>query len=393
MRLITGFLILILLSGCKERSIPASLKNDIDSIAHKWVPDQREGICNIELEKLSGNLIQLKGETDLPEARTEIIRYIEKSGLNCRDSVIILPDTSEIKKIWGMVSVSVSNLKKEPSFASEMVSQSIMGTPVKILKRKGSWMLVQTPDYYIGWVTGSSLSELDYKDFEKWKSSDRIIYTSKAGDIISTDRSKDVVSDIVTGAVLEIKNKQQGCYNVILPDGREGKIPVKDGADFKKWSSEIKPDPSAMISFGKSMLGSPYIWGGTSTKAVDCSGFTKTLFFTCGIILARDASLQFRYGEPGEVTDDFKFLVPGDLIFFGRITDAGEKRITHVGMYAGDIEVIHSSGMVRINSLDPARPNFSSYLKETLMGARRIIGVDDKRGTQRVRTHPWYFDP
>lgn len=197
MRLITGFIILFLLTGCREKSVPISLKNDIDSISRKWVPDSREGICNIVLETLPGNSVLIKGETDVPEARKEIVRFIEKTGLNCRDSIVVLPDTSEIKKMWGLVSVSVSNLKKEPSFVSEMVSQAIMGTPVKILKQRGSWMLVQTPDYYIGWVTGSSLKELDDKDFKKWKSSDRIIYTSKSGDIISIDRNKDVVSDIV----------------------------------------------------------------------------------------------------------------------------------------------------------------------------------------------------
>jgi hypothetical protein len=60
-------------------------------------------------------------------------------------------------------------------------------------------------------------------------------------------------------------------------------------------------------------------------------------------------------------------------------------------MYIGDTEVIHSSGMLRINSLDTTRANYSSYLKESLMGARRIIGAPDVKGTQSVKTHTWYF--
>ena len=62
------------------------------------------------------------------------------------------------------------------------------------------------------------------------------------------------------------------------------------------------------------------------------------------------------------------------------------------GMYIGDTEVIHSSGMVRINSLDADRPGFSDYLKKTLMGARRVIGLSSQPGIQLLSEHPWYFN-
>ena len=147
-----------------------------------------------------------------------------------------------------------------------------------------------------------------------------------------------------------------------------------------------------MIQFARSMTGFPYMWGGTSTKAVDCSGFVKTIYFMSGTILARDASQQFLYGKPVDVSESIDLLEPGDLLFFGHLRDDGSRRITHVGMYIGDTEVIHSSGMVRINSLDSRRPNFSSYLKETLMGARRLTGVSGQPGIQPVNQHPWYFN-
>jgi len=64
-------------------------------------------------------------------------------------------------------------------------------------------------------------------------------------------------------------------------------------------------------------------------------------------------------------------------------------------MYIGDTEVIHSStssGTVSINSLNPDRPNFSDYLKKTMMGARRLTGLPGQRGLQAVNNHPWYFN-
>ena len=132
------------------------------------------------------------------------------------------------------------------------------------------------------------------------------------------------------------------------------------------------------------------MWGGTSVKAPDCSGFVKTVYFMGGIILARDASLQFLHGkeiDPSSLSN----LEPGDLLFFGRQTSSGVKRITHVGFYLGDTKVIHSSGRVRINSLDPARPDYNSYLVETIQGARRIIGTESSRGVERAVLHDWYF--
>jgi cell wall-associated NlpC family hydrolase len=123
-------------------------------------------------------------------------------------------------------------------------------------------------------------------------------------------------------------------------------------------------------------------------KAPDCSGFVKTVYFMNGVILARDASQQYLYGREVEPSTDS--LEAGDLIFFGSTGKDGKKRITHVGLYIGDTEVIHSSGMVRINSLDPDRDNYSSYLKQTIQGARRYTGQESGKGYEFVARHKWY---
>jgi SH3-like domain-containing protein len=302
----------------------------------------------------------------------------------------MLPDTSEIKKTWGLVTVSVCNIKSKPSYSSEQVSQAIMGTPVKILKEDDGWFLIQTPDHYLGWTNDSGISEMNEAEMRAWKLSNRLIYTCKSGDILSETDSKSVVSDIAAGAILEIISEGNDFFTVEIPDGRHGIINKKDAIGFNKWCSSIKPEADKFTSFAKSLNGSPYMWGGTSTKAVDCSGFVKTIYFTGGIILARDASQQFLYGQPVDISSSIEPLEPGDLIFFGHLNDDGEKRITHVGMYIGDTEVIHSSGMVRINSLDSTRTNFNGYLKKIIMGARRIIGEESHKGTESVALHSWY---
>jgi SH3-like domain-containing protein len=389
MRFIIPFILICLIAGCKQPVVSERIKKEIDSIAHKWVPDQREGICMIDLSVIKGEKILIKGETNLPEARAEIVNYLMSSGDSFIDSLTLIPDLKEIKNPWGLVSISVCNIKKTPSHSSELLSQAIMGTPVKILKKKGGWLFVQTPDYYIGWINSSGIAELSENEMNRWRHSERVIFTKKCGEIQFETGNEGVLSDIVSGAILEVTRGKNGYCSVVLPDGRRGKLNNNEVASFKQWTSDIFPDPEKFIPFSKSLLGSPYLWGGTSTKAIDCSGFVKTIYFTGGVILARDASLQFLHGITVDYSVTLDSLKKGDLVFFGYNND-GKKRITHVGMYIGDTEVIHCSGMVRINSLDSTRANYSEYLKNGMMGVRRVIGTASGKGVERIADNSWY---
>lgn len=386
-----GTLLFILFAfGCKQPEIPLTVRNDIDSIVYQFVPDKREAVCDVNLVLLKDKRLLIKGETNIPEAKSGILRYFAQSGIEFTDSLQILPDPSEIINTWGIVSVAVSNMKREPSHSGELVSQAIMGTPVKILKKSESWLLVQTPDHYIGWVSDSGISEKTESEFSEWKKSDRIIFTAKAGEVLTDDNGSGVVSDAVAGIIV-IKKGERGSYFIVeLPDGRKGMINKKDGMDFGNWCSEVQPEAEKLITFARSMTGTSYLWGGTSTKMADCSGFVKTIYFTGGIILARDASQQFLYGKEVDISTSFDALQPGDLLFFGSVNDKGQKRITHTALYTGNTDFIHSSGMVKINSLDSTRTNYSSYLVKILMGARRVIGSETGKGIEHISKHSWY---
>ena len=129
------------------------------------------------------------------------------------------------------------------------------------------------------------------------------------------------------------------------------------------------------------------MWGGTSIKAVDCSGFTKSTYFLNGLVLARDASQQCHTGDNVDITkyvNDSTYTVEalanlkkGDLIFFGsKATPEKKERVTHVGIYIENGILIHSAGKVRINSLIPTDDNYYSGSKR-LIRACRIIGNQD----------------
>ena len=102
---------------------------------------------------------------------------------------------------------------------------------------------------------------------------------------------------------------------------------------------ELMPD---IIAFTHAAMATPhkYLWGGTLGPDYDCSGLTQAAYRSVGIYLPRDAFEQDEFLIPVKTT--LEKLEPGDLIFFG--PRFREFKATHVGLYLGNGEYIHSSG-------------------------------------------------
>ena len=107
-------------------------------------------------------------------------------------------------------------------------------------------------------------------------------------------------------------------YKVNYPDGREAFVKKDEAKLFNEWYNSLNPTGETILNTAYRFMGIPYLWGGTSTKGMDCSGFTKTVYFLNGIILSRDASQQVNTGELVDTKDGWKNLQAGDLLFFGR---------------------------------------------------------------------------
>jgi cell wall-associated NlpC family hydrolase len=269
------------------------------------------------------------------------------------------------------------------------VSQAILGTPVMILKYGNYWSLIQTPDRYIAWTETSAVKSLTVQEFNEWKGASKVIFLENCSWIYDAPDAKHSIGDLVLGSVL-VKIKESGAYtNVKYPDGREGFISSKTLADFESWKNKAVCTEESICRVAETFLGLPYLWGGSSSKAVDCSGFIQSVFFRNGMIMSRDASLQAEHGISIDPSGDYANYRRGDLLFFGTRTDSG-LRITHVAIYKGDSEYIHSAGRVKINSLDSARVNYSDFRRSSLLAVRRIAGFDGDDGAVPVAEHSWY---
>jgi len=296
---------------------------------------------------------------------------------------------NDVDELFGLVNVSVCNIRSSPAHSAELITQALMGTPVKIIKTQAGWYFLITPESYEGWVDKGAIGKMNTREFEEWKGSDRIICLAKYGEIYADTGSMRIISDFVAGSIIKVSIIGNGYYHVVLPDGRKGYLDKNNATVFKQWMLTISPEEENLKTLAESFTGIPYLWGGTSVKSFDCSGFVKTVYYLNGVILKRDASQQFKHGIKLEKNAYPDSLRTGDLLFFGFIKD-GAPHPTHVGMYIGNTEFIHASGMVKVNSLDSTMINFSRGRKDTFLGVRRIIGADPDDGIQYISGHSWY---
>ena len=379
------FLLVLSFGTFAQRSSLRSVQMQLGELQKELAPDKRVAIFHVSLSDTLRPVLTLKGRTDLPEAKTRIIQILKKNGIQYVDSLVLLPVASLGDKCWGLVNLSVVNMRSQPDHAAEMVSQALMGMPVKVLDSSDNWYLIQTPDLYLGWVEEHGLQRFSFAEMESWRQSKRCVFNRIVGNAYESANDKGaVITDLVLTDLMVIESEVKGYWKVRIPDGRVGFVRKKDCLLWEEWSG-IKPEAQLIIAVARQLLGEPYVWGGTSTKGVDCSGLMKTSYYSQGVILARDASQQARYGQHPDFTD-FHNQEPGDLLFFGR----NAQRVTHVGMYMENGRYIHSSGLVRINSLDPNDPKFNLTARKSLVASSRVLSSLNTEGITLVKDHPWY---
>ncbi|WP_274950484.1 NlpC/P60 family protein [Bacteroides cutis] len=362
-----------------DRTIPVEVAQLSDSLKHKFAPDKRVALFDVDYS-FSGKNVMLRGVTTSPEAKAALLDGLAKANYKVMDCLQLLPDEKELEsKTYGILNISVSNLHIKPDFSSEMVTQGLMGMPVRILQRDG-WYRIQTPDNYIAWIHRVGVHPVTKAELAVWNSAEKIVVTSHYGFVYSQpNRDSPTVSDVVAGNRLRWKGTKGAFYKVAYPDGREGYIPKSVSMPENKWRASLKQDAGSIIRTSHTLMGIPYLWAGTSSKGVDCSGFIRTILFMHDIIIPRDASQQAYVGEHIDITSDFSNLQPGDLVFFGsEATPERKERIIHVGMYIGNKRFIHSQGDVHISSFDPADELFDGYNLNRLLFATRVLPFINK---------------
>lgn len=373
--------IFFLVIGCKEdpNKSKGPMQVMLAEIKAEYAPDKRVALFEVSAIKNTDKYV-LKGESNLPEAIQALKTRLAADSIAFIDSIQVLPAAYLGKKTRAIVNNSVANLRSNPGHSSELATQANLGTIVKVYKQDGDWYYVQTPDKYLAWVDVGGIELVDEQKAENWETDKKMIYTQTYGHAYSDPNEKAaIVSDLTAGNLLTLLRFTDQYYMVRFPDGRNAYVRKNEAESYDTWLKILNPTVETLVSTGKTMIGVPYLWGGTSTKGVDCSGFTKTIFFLNGMVIPRDASQQVHTGIAIDSTKNFDKLVEGDLLFFGRkATDSTAEKVVHVGMWIGDNEFIHASGRVRISSIDKASKNYDEYNLNRYLRTKRIFNQKGK---------------
>ncbi|MGC2061765.1 MAG: C40 family peptidase [Thermodesulfovibrionales bacterium] len=285
-------------------------------------------------------------------------KKVEKSVSHVR------PDRPEnYKEKSALVNVSSSDVFFRDSQESERVTEVLLGDEFRVVGDNKEWAYGYLPSQkgYRGWIRKENLSFSSDSTSVK----DKPIVQVRNAKARITFRDGSFLN-VYAGTRLPLLSRDNRRYEVIVPDGSTGYLPVEAAwVEEERFGKEVTPKDILQAS---KFYGSDYKWGGITASGMDCSGFVYTAFRLNGIYLKRDSHLQAEEGADVPIDQ----LQAGDLVFF-RSEKVG--RITHVGIYIDNGNFIHASRSkkgVSVSSLS------DEYFRKNFAGARRILTHVDR---------------
>jgi cell wall-associated NlpC family hydrolase len=319
--------------------------------------DQRTHLFNVQVKSIDERRLALSGEVLDGDtlAKAEHMLKGEFPEVNLDTTVVKVLRSGSY--VW--CATNFTSMHAEPSWLAEQVTQSAYGVRLEVLKNEENWSFVRQDDGYLAWIYRP------YCSIVRPETPTHIVSALVGG--LFKEPSKDSLhlSRLYTGTFAAVEN-WQGEWARIAPHKEQTPNSISGGWMHKERLLAIVDFPGteekkrkAILDEAFRMVGVPYLWGGTSTNGIDCSGLAQLCHRLAGLNILRDADMQKNAGR--KVEPPFK---PGDLVFFG---DEGNlDRITHVGISLGGWEIIHSSRSR--NGVNTDNIQQVPHLKDTFAG-------------------------
>lgn len=275
---------------------------------------------------------------------------------------IHVPDSPRAARTLA-VTAPVADVRREPVPDAELVTQALLNVPAAITDERSGWLRVQLSDYE-GWITARHLGAPALADTD----GEVAVVGSPVADIFAGPVGASASGAAYVTTVLPVLSADIfDRVQVALPGGSAGWVDRADVA-LRPAAKPFPPAaPEIAIALARRFLDTPYLWGGTTIKGIDCSGLVQLCCRAAGRVIPRDADQQ--YAELPYVVEHGD-LRGGDLIYF-----AYSGAITHVAMMLDGTTYIHAKGTphsrVMVNSLAPGASEYSEPLAVHFAGARR----------------------
>jgi cell wall-associated NlpC family hydrolase len=237
-----------------------------------------------------------------------------------------------------------------------IVTEAVYLEPLIVVSEaKSGWLKVELPLQrgYVGFVSKSNVSYLPSGSVRE------LAVVASMNTWATSLETGERLRLLPVGTVLPVINSVGSAWQVRLLEGTawvgndDVRIITEDNGDA---------DGEAIVRMARSMLGTPYAWGGTTQDHLDCSGFVHLVFRLNGRIVPRDCDLQFDDSE--DTNFELDEIKPGDLIYLATYKDEA----SHVGIYTGDMRVIHASSRKGVVEESIAE---STFARHRILGYRR----------------------
>lgn len=263
----------------------------------------------------------------------------------------------------GQVQASSLYFRKTPG--GEIISTLSQGTKIAILSNSTSWYKIAVNGQE-GYVSGEYVRGAANGDFALGKGT--VVCNDSVNLRSAPGTSSSIITSMKNGSAVTGLGVHKGWFKVSY-NGTIGFM-HPDYIKFGLTSSASNGSSSAVatsssrqaiLNYAAKFLGTPYVYGGSTPSGFDCSGFTSYVFNNNSFSIPRVAQSQFDATARVSMSD----LLPGDLVFFGGSTSS----ISHVGIYTGNSQFIHSphtGDVVKYDSL-------SGYYATRFQGGGRVI--------------------
>lgn len=232
---------------------------------------------------------------------------------------------------YAVVQADRLNVREAPGMESKRIGYIDNGERVQLLESGSEWLKVQYTDSKTGYVAAE--------------------YVTIVEEFVYAKTLEEEAAELAARRALEARqhvSEAQAAENTTVtaapPSGS-----YSDNGDLR----------SGIIEYAKQFLGNRYVHGGQSLETgTDCSGFTSLIYAQFGYSVSRTPS--------GQLANDGRSISysearPGDIICYG----SGGK-CTHVALYMGDGQIIHSA-----NSRKGVVIYQADY--DTILGVKSII--------------------
>lgn len=227
------------------------------------------------------------------------------------------------------VTASVADLRNAPRADAGLNSQLLRGDEVTVFEDLDGWLWLQARrDGYVGYVAASAVGDLGLAPTHRVSVPRTFLYPDPD---MKLPRAGELSLGVELAIVAEAETR--GTRYALLPSGE---------AVVARHIVPIAGKSPDYVAIAESLIGTPYLWGGSSAFGIDCSGLVQLSMRMAGRDVLRDSDMQAAsIGQPVKPGADFSALRRGDLVFWKG----------HVAIMTDARNMVHANG----HTMDVAR--------------------------------------